>query len=287
MDADSWADLELLERILRAGTLSGAARALGRDQTTVARRLAALEARFGATLFDRIDGRLVPTPVLAPLRDRLRLIAEEAALSLADLRRARAELQGEVRVTSVGFVFEHILAPALAEFDQTCIALDFLAENQSLSFARREADLALRLGPAAEDGARIRRLGTIRFCLFQPAGAAPGGPVLRYGAGLAHLPEMRALDRCRPSARVALRSDQLHVLLQASLALGAELMLPEPIARADPRFTIAPEPVAERPIYLLTHPDRARVPSVLRAAGWIETAVRRWLALPETRVNQG
>ncbi|MFZ1962456.1 MAG: LysR family transcriptional regulator, partial [Roseiarcus sp.] len=57
-----WADLELVQRIARAETLSGAARALGVDQTTASRRLAALERRLGATLFDRVGGRLAPTP---------------------------------------------------------------------------------------------------------------------------------------------------------------------------------------------------------------------------------
>jgi hypothetical protein len=66
MNAGSnWADLELLDHILRHRTLSGAAAALGVDQTTVSRRLAALERRIGSALFDRIDGKLVATPPLS------------------------------------------------------------------------------------------------------------------------------------------------------------------------------------------------------------------------------
>ena len=56
-----WADLELLEKTRAAGTLSGGARALGVDQTTASRHLAALERRVGATPFAR-RGTIDPSP---------------------------------------------------------------------------------------------------------------------------------------------------------------------------------------------------------------------------------
>ena len=173
MNAGShWADLELLDHILRHRTLSGAAAALGVDQTTVSRRLAALERRIGSALFDRIDGKLVATPPLSGILDRLRTISQEASLSISSLMRATAELKDHVRVTSVGFVLSELLAPALGVFARRNpgISLDFVADDQSLSFERREADIALRLGRTAEQDTKIRSLGTLRFHLCRPAG---------------------------------------------------------------------------------------------------------------------
>ncbi|WEX76231.1 LysR family transcriptional regulator [Sinorhizobium numidicum] len=281
MNAESWGDLELLDHIVRGRTLSAAARSLGVDQTTAARRLAALERRIGAALFDRIGGRLAPTPILARVLDRLRTISEEAALSMAALRRATAELKGHVRVTSVGFVLARILAPALGGLERSHpgITLDLVADDQPLSFERRETDIAVRLGRTAEDSTRIKRLGDIRFRLCRPAGLPSGEhPVVRYGAALAHLPEMLALDRARPNARAALTADKLEILIEAALALGAEVMLPELSARRDPRYEVVDEPagVADRPVYLMIHPERARVPSVAAVATFIEAAVRDW-----------
>ncbi|MBP1887508.1 LysR family transcriptional regulator [Sinorhizobium mexicanum] len=281
MNAESWADLELLDHIIRGGTLSAAARTLGVDQTTIARRLAALERRIGAALFDRIGGRLTPTPVLATVLDRLQTISEEASLSMAALKRATAELHGHVRMTSVSFVLAHIIAPALGELERSHpgITLDLVADDQALSFERREADIAVRLGRTGEDTTRIKRIGAIRFRLCRPAGLLPGEhPVVRYRDTLAHVPEMLALDRARPEARVVLTADKLEILTEAALALGAEVMLPELSVRHDPRFEIVDEPatVADRPAYLMIHPERARVPSVAAVAAFVEAAVHGW-----------
>lgn len=276
-----WADLELLDHLVRGTTLSQAARSLGVDQTTVSRRLAALERRVGAALFDRIDGRLTPTPVLVPVVDRLRAMSEEASLSLATLLRTTAELKGQVRVTSIGFVLSAIVAPALARLEQRHpgLTLDLLADNQMLSIERREADIAIRMARTGEDSVRVKGLGTLRFRLFRPKGQGDGPcPVVRYGPGLAHVPEMQALDRLRPDARVALTADKLEILMEAALALGAELMLPEVSALRDHRFEVVDEPgaVAERPVYLMMHPERARVPSVAAVAAFIEETMRGW-----------
>ena len=281
MNAGGWADLELLDHLVRGATLSQAARSLGVDQTTVSRRLAALERRVGAALFDRIDGRLTPTPVLSPVVERLRTISEEASLSLATLLRRTAELQGQVRVTSIGFVLSAILAPALARLEQRHpgLTLDLVADNQMLSIERREADIAIRMARTGEDSVRVKSLGTLRFRLFRPRGQGEGPcPVVRYGPALAHVPEMQALDRLRPDARVALTADKLEILMEAALSLGAELMLPEVSASRDPRFEAVDEPgaAAERPVYLMMHPERARVPSVAAVAAFIEEAVRGW-----------
>jgi len=284
MNAEHWGDLELIETIIRGRTLSAAAREMGVDQTTVARRLSAFERRIGTRLFDRIEGRLVPTPELGEVAGRLRLIAEEAASTLAILKRATAELAGQVRITSVGFVLSRMLAPALDTFSarHPGIELDLVADDQSLSFARREADIALRFGREAEGTARIKHLGTMRFRLFRPTGSAEAAafPVVRYGEVLDHLPEMQALATARPAVRVALRSSRLDVLVEAALALEAEIMLPEAVGLADARFALVDIPGgwAERPLYLLLHPDRARLPTVAHTAGWVEETARRWLA---------
>jgi len=284
MNAESWASLELLTHIARLGTLSAAARDLGVNQTTVARRLKALERRIGTPLFDRIDGRLTPTPALEAALGRLRAMSEEASLALAALKRAKAEIHGQVRVTSVGFVLARILAPSLSVFAtrHPHIALDFIADDHPLSFAKREADIAIRFGPTAEDTTLVKSLGAFRFRLYRPAHLPSDGkprPVVRYGDALAHVPEMQTLDRARPGARTAFTSNKLDIIAEAALALGAEAMLPERWAVNDPRFIPSEgEPVAaDRPAYLMTHPERARVPSVSFAAAWIEETIRAWV----------
>ncbi len=226
----------------------------------------------------------MPTPELAEVQGRLRLIAEEAASTLAVLKRSTAELRGQVRITSVGFVLTRILAPSLGEWGERHpgVALELIADDQSLSFARREADIAVRLGRNAEDSARIRQIGMLTFALYAPAGSAPGEalPVVRYGEALDHLPEMQALRAACPGARTALRSNRIDILIEAALALKAHVMLPVAMGDRDARFMRMPrmEGVAERPLFLLLHPERARLPTVVQAAAWVEACIKRWNA---------
>jgi DNA-binding transcriptional LysR family regulator len=199
---------------------------------------------------------------------------------MAQLRRASAELRGHVRITGTGFVLTHFLVPALDGFAQAHpgMTLELLPEGAALSFHRRETDIALRLGSDAEDNTRIRKLGCIPFRLYRPAGVANPVGVVRYGDELRHVPEMVALDRCRPQAHVALKASRLDILTEAALSLGAEVMLPERLAARDNRFESVDQADtrAERPLYLLIHPERARVPSVATVTAWIERAARGW-----------
>jgi DNA-binding transcriptional LysR family regulator len=249
--------------------------------TTAARRLAALERRLGVTLFDRVGGRLAPTPALAPVLDRLQAIDADATVAFAAMRRSEAEARGLVRVASVGFVLSHILAPELGAFARAHpgVALALYADDRLARFDRREADIAIRLGRSGDDSALMRKIGELRFRLCRAVGAlgaADPPPLVRYTDALGHLPEMRLLDRLRPGARAALTADRLDILIEAATALGAELMLPEVWARGDVRFVFADDSIAARPIYRLVHTDRARAPSVAAAARWIDETVAAW-----------
>lgn len=59
MQLNNWNDLRYLLAIKRGSTITAAARLLSVDDTTVSRRLAALQVASGSTLFSRQpDGRL-------------------------------------------------------------------------------------------------------------------------------------------------------------------------------------------------------------------------------------
>jgi DNA-binding transcriptional LysR family regulator len=56
----NWNDSRYVLAVGRAGTLSGAARALGVNETTVGRRLAAIEGALGVHLFEKVQGGKLP-----------------------------------------------------------------------------------------------------------------------------------------------------------------------------------------------------------------------------------
>lgn len=273
----TWDDFQLLDRIAALGTLTAAAAALEVDQTTASRRLARLERAMGVTLFDRIDGRLVATPALTEAQSALAAMAEAASRAEAALKHRRAELEGRVRVSSVGFILTHGLAPALGNFRQAHprIAIDLMAENRNASFERREADIALRLARPRDEPALARKIATVRYRLYAGRTAEADPPVMRYGDDYAHLPEMQFLDEIRPGAFVALRSNRMELLHEAAATTGAVVVLPEMAGDADGRLArVATRPdIVERELFLLVHPDRRRAASVATVVTWIEQTI--------------
>lgn len=274
-----WSDFELIDAILAEGTLAGAARRLNVNQTTAMRRLMRLESGMGLTTFDRVNGRLAPTPPVLAARDHIATMAEAARAAAASLRRREAELSGRVTVSSLGFYLARVLAPRLGDLRSRHpgIALDLVAEDRSTSFERREADIAVRFFETGESVALTSSLGEI---LFRRYGALQGPswldddmPVVRYEDTLLHVPEMQLLNRLCPQLRTIVRSNRLDILVEAAANLGAQVMLPERLGDQDPRFTrLDPDDVsARRPLYLLVHPARRHAPPVDAVVRWLRT----------------
>ena len=72
-----WSDLRIFLAVAREGTLGAAARKLGQSQPTMGRRLRALEAALGQTLFQRTDGGFVLTDEGSAVLSHAERIEEE------------------------------------------------------------------------------------------------------------------------------------------------------------------------------------------------------------------
>ncbi|MFO6464187.1 LysR family transcriptional regulator [Jannaschia sp. KMU-145] len=131
--------------VLRHGSLSAAARALGLTQPTLRGRIAALEAATGQTLFLRGYTGLAPTPEALALRSEAE--AMEAAHH-AFLRRASAGqgIEGRVRITASEIVaterLPYLLAPLVARHPG--LRVEVAATDRVGDLPRLEADLAVR-----------------------------------------------------------------------------------------------------------------------------------------------
>ena len=143
MHSLDWNDLRYFLAVARAGTLVGAARSLQVRHSTVGRRIEALEATLGVTLFTHTPAGCVITEAgreIVPL-------AEEAERAIVAVERRVAggdqRVDGIVRVTtSEGF--SGFLVRRLAELraQYPTLVVDVLTSNASLDIARQEADPA-------------------------------------------------------------------------------------------------------------------------------------------------
>jgi DNA-binding transcriptional LysR family regulator len=175
-----WSDLRYFLAVARNGTTLGAARALGVNQTTCARRITALERALNATLFDR-------TPSgsnLTPLGSTLVAQAEQAeagadAFGRQAVAAGRAE-RSLIRFTTSDWMAEQIAQAAVAQFallrPDIRITLDVNSQRADLSGG--EADVALRGGFSLDEPTLIaRKVAETPWAFYCAIGYAE-----RYGA---------------------------------------------------------------------------------------------------------
>jgi len=141
-----WNDLRYFLAVARAGSTLAAGRALRVSQTTVARRIAALEEAIGVAVFDRRQAGYTLTPDGEALLPRAEAV-EAAARGFADAAAAEVrELRGTVRLSTEEIFSVTLLAPMLRELravhPEIFIELDSSVEVRDLGSG--ETDVALR-----------------------------------------------------------------------------------------------------------------------------------------------
>jgi len=145
----NWDDIRFFLAVARAGSLSGAAKVLGVNHSTVSRRIAALEKNHGVRLFNRVrDGYEMSDAAYSIYEQALAVERQNQQISRA-LFAQDSRLSGPINLTMPHDIFEHCLAPNLAQFAQQHpdIKLNLLVTKQVRNLASLEADLAIRLTP--------------------------------------------------------------------------------------------------------------------------------------------
>jgi DNA-binding transcriptional LysR family regulator len=163
-----WNDARFFLAVARAGSLSAAARALKVQQSTVGRRLTALEEALDARLFERTPDGYVLTAAGESLRARTERIEDEALSAERELQGQEARIAGVVRLTTPQAFGNIFLAPLLARLraEQPDILVEVVAENATLSLTKREADLAMRTGRPRQPLLVMRRLAPLANGLY-------------------------------------------------------------------------------------------------------------------------
>jgi DNA-binding transcriptional LysR family regulator len=132
--------------VLRAGSLSGAARALKLTQPTIGRHISELEATLGAALFTRSQHGLVPTDAALELKPHAEAMASSAAALIRAASGASQEIRGTVRLSASEVISVEVLPPMLASLRarHPRLAVELVVSNQVRDLLRRDVDLAVR-----------------------------------------------------------------------------------------------------------------------------------------------
>ena len=141
----NWDDIPFVLAVCEAGSLSGAARTLGVNHSTVYRRIEGVESKLGVRLFERLSHGYVMTTAgqhflseASQLRDGVLKIERE--IGGRDLR-----LEGSLSVTSTDS-FLYTLRPVLVEFQEQYaeVELKLVSDARPLDLMQRDADIAIR-----------------------------------------------------------------------------------------------------------------------------------------------
>jgi DNA-binding transcriptional LysR family regulator len=271
-----WEDLRHFVVFAREGTLSGAARALGVDHATVARRIAALEAAAALKLVDRRtrattltdDGRRIAGIAAA---------MEEAAFAVGRaVQAAKPGVGGEVSVSAPPSLANALIAPQVARLlrQHPGIRIKLIGEKRSASLNRREADVALRLTRPAEPGLIARKIGSFGFSLYGAEAYIRETPAhalafIAYDGAMDDTPQQKWLKAVAGSRDIVLRTNDLENQAAAARTGVGLAALPHFLGDPDPRLVrytpsrtrVTHKPVS-RDVWLLVHRDLRDAPAV-------------------------
>ena len=164
-----WNDLRYFLGVADHGSTLAAGRALRVSQTTVARRIAALEEAIGFPLFEKRQAGYALTPAGEELLDRARQVDVAAAAFVEAAAAEKRDTSGTVRITTQEIFAVGLLAPILRELhDKHPEIMIELDDNQEFrDLGEGEADIALR-SAMGDLGAGVvgRRLGDDDWTLY-------------------------------------------------------------------------------------------------------------------------
>ncbi len=268
----SWDDLQVFLAVCRAGSISGAARRLAVNHSTVLRRISSLEHTLGVRLFDRLPSGYALTAGGNDLHMRLAGIDEQIDASHRRLRGLDEEIRGVIRVTSTDTLLHSMLMPLVARFRalHPGVQMQVTVNNSFMSLTQREADVAVRGSNRPPENLVGRRVGDIQTALYASKrylkslgreATLEDCVFVAPDESLSHLEQSKWLQKNVAPGRIAVRVDSLLGMVDAVVhGMGAGMLLC-PLAQAQPSLVqLAPPSVQlNTQIWILTHPDLKQV----------------------------
>jgi DNA-binding transcriptional LysR family regulator len=278
----SWDEFRLVKSIADARSLAGAAELLGVNQSTVFRRLAAVEVTVGARLFERSRAGYEPTAA----GEEMIALATTMADSITEFERrvAGRDLKptGELSVTTPEAVGQHFMPAIVAQFQalNPGVVVELILSNQALSLSRRDADIAIRLTNDPPETLVGRRICTGRwgiYCRRDVAAAVGGGPIdsvafIGFGGGFGLASGRRWIEANVRPERLAAKVNSVYCMRELALQGFGAALLPCFLGDQSPDLARIGHPLPELDVglWMLTHSDlrrSARVRAFMDFAG--------------------
>ena len=241
-----WDHLRFFLVLARAKKLTNAARLMGVEHTTVARRIQALEQNLGTPLFKREPQGYELTREGLELMPRV----EQMEQAFFQIERVNTPLQGRVRIGTPEGFGTAFLAPRLAEFSQQYphLTIDLIPVSKTIKLSQREADIVISIDRPKTGPYIITRFSDYCLKLYASRNYLAQHPEIHrledlkqhrfvnYINDLVYSPELYCLERLPIQVSACLRSSSI-VAQQMAVSAGAGLaILPMFMARSQPEL---------------------------------------------------
>jgi DNA-binding transcriptional LysR family regulator len=262
-----WDDMRIVLAICRAGSLTGAAKALAVNKSTVFRQINTIEKKMGVRFFERIAQGYVMTEAGESVMHAAARMEEEAINLERELVGKDFRLQGDIRLTAPEGIATYVLTPVIAKFCQQHpeIRVEVVITNAPLELSRREADLAVRVTSKPPDTSLGRCIGEFQFCTYATARYLKKHP----SSSLAEHQWVTVLDetdwlipviwknREQQRQRIVFSSSMTLTAIEAAKQDMGVIMLPCFLGDRDRRLKRVSEPLRAlgSELWVLTHPD--------------------------------
>jgi len=286
-----WGDLRVILAICRSGSLVGAARLLGKDHSTLFRKLNRIEEDAGVRFFERLPtGYAMTDAGEIALRFGERIESEFHALG-REIDGRDARLQGNVCITAPDGISTDHLPPVLAAFHalHPQVTIEVLEGTAAVDLSRREADVAIRATRKPPDDSLGKKVCDFRFAAYATPGhlAAAGARELGehdwvMAAGIDEwLVPTVWRTRAQARQRSVLRTNSVTVAQRAAeTGLG---LTPLPCYRGDASpALVRASPIFEHlkmELWIVTHPVLRHTARVRVLMTFLQGALSRHAAL--------
>jgi DNA-binding transcriptional LysR family regulator len=292
-DALDWDDLRVFLDLARTGSLSGTARRLRIDHSTVSRRISQLEAAVGAGIFERSRTGFRLNELGERLLPRIEAIESEVIAVKAAVG-AETAATGKVRLATMEGIASLYLAPRLIGLQETApsLTLELVTSPQVIHVNRREADLFLSFFQPPGQGLVSERIGEFRLGLYaSPAYIARKGEpenledlrrheFVTYIDDLIQLDAVRWLQEVITDPTVIFHSNSMIAQMNAAIGgLGLVLLPRFAVSGGSPLTPVLADLVrTSREIWLNVHQDLRYVHKIKMVVAFLKRQVRADMA---------
>jgi DNA-binding transcriptional LysR family regulator len=281
-----WEGLRTFVAFIEAGSLSAAARTLGVTHATISRRLQLLEHALQGPLCVRRGDDIELTRLGETVLEVARTMQQQSEQLARRLTGEDLRMNGKLRLATTDAIGTVLLTPRLPTLLARWpgLEIEFALGHQSVSLARRDADLAIRF-TRPQDGELIARpLSKIAYFLCGTAACVQAwrdnpatAPFIGYDDGVPDIPETQWLADQAARNPVRFRSSNLVTQYMAARAGVGMALLPQYLLA--PELQLAdPEPQLHRNIWAVYHRDLKASPRLRAVLEWLEECFHEMLS---------